>query len=336
MPKRKHGSSSRNAQPRKTPSWSEKQAAEASCLTDGVKLASFGKDDDDEVIMPWLGYGTYRLGKQQAQGAVLQALEVGYRAIDTAFIYGGETTERLVGQAVQKAIDKGILESRQEVFVTTKHWRKYHGYEPTLQCLKLSLKRLQLDYVDLWLMHWPGPAWTTMHRKKEVVQADPWHYAATDATEMASQRAETWQAMEDAVRRGLCRAIGVSNMTVDHLKTLKKTATMWPPAVNQVEFQYVHYSEYRLLIWSAHPLLTSCHRCTPSLLPRAAHYILSQSFWNIVKRKALSCKPTQAWVVKTLVNRLGRNCSEHHPAATQSWTCCIVSLWFGWRLSSVA
>jgi len=213
-------------------------AAEATCLTDGVQLVSFaGAVKEDPVIMPWMGFGTYRLGKEQAQTAVRQALECGYRAIDTAFIYGGETTERLVGQAVKEAVERGVLESRDAVFITTKHWRKYHGYEPTLQCLNLSLKRLQTEYVDLWLMHWPGPAWTTMHRKKEVVESDPWHYASTDATEIEAVRAETWRAMEDAVRQGKCRAIGVSNMTVQHLKTLKKTAIMWPPAVNQVEFQ---------------------------------------------------------------------------------------------------
>jgi diketogulonate reductase-like aldo/keto reductase len=209
-------------------------------LTDGAELVSFDPDSGqrrppqhpDAVILPWLGFGTYKLGNA-ALPALRQALACGYRSVDTAFIYGGETTEQLVGQALHEA----TLVSRQHVFVTTKHWRKYHGYEPALQCLKLSLQRLQLEYIDLWLMHWPGPAWTTMHRHKDVCQKDPWHCAATTADDLVKLRAETWRAMEEAVRRRQVRAIGVSNMTVRHLEQLRKTAQLWPPAVNQVELQ---------------------------------------------------------------------------------------------------
>ncbi|GKY99511.1 hypothetical protein MPSEU_000905300 [Mayamaea pseudoterrestris] len=212
-------------------SFRETTSADACTLTDGIRLHSV----HENVIMPWIGYGTYRLGKDQATKATFQALKCGYRAIDTAFIYGGETTETLVGEAIRAAIGKGIIKDRSELFITTKHWRKYHGYEPTLECLRLSLQRLKLDYIDLWLMHWPGPAWSTMNRRNDVVAEDPWHYATTSANEMAKLRSETWRAMEDSVRAGQVRAIGVSNMTVQHLMKLKETAELWPPAVNQVE-----------------------------------------------------------------------------------------------------
>lgn len=218
-------------------SFRETTAAAATCLTDGVLLAT-PHDPAMRVIMPWVGFGTYKLGKQLAGPAVLQAIvEAGYRSIDTAFIYGGETTETAVGLAIQQALGTALA-SRDDIFVTTKHWRKYHGYEATTKCLALSLSRLQLDYIDLYLMHWPGPAYTSMHRKKEVVQENPWYYAADNtknSQDMQHERAETWRAMEDASRKGLVRAIGVSNMTVEHLKKLKETATLWPPAVNQVE-----------------------------------------------------------------------------------------------------
>eukprot|EP00536_Pseudo-nitzschia_multiseries_P013853 jgi/Psemu1/213025/e_gw1.624.61.1 len=191
----------------------------------------------DSVILPYIGYGTYKLGKEIARSKTLEALEQGYRCIDTAFIYGGETTEKQVGLAIQDAIEKNVLEDgRQDLFVITKHWRKYHGYDEANECLRLSLRRLHLDYIDLWLMHWPGPAWNTMTRRKDLIEEHGlWHYAAHSKDEMPQIRAETWRAMEDAVRSGKARAIGVCNFTVKHLERLKKTATIWPPAVNQIE-----------------------------------------------------------------------------------------------------
>ena len=207
-------------------------ATEARNLTDGALLSSI----HDNVVMPYVGFGTYKLGKKHAHQATLDALNAGYRCIDTAFIYASETTERNVGNALQAFLKEQVSMSRNDVFVITKHWRKFHGYDATAKCLNTSLKRLQLDYVDLYLMHWPGPAWTTMNRKKSEIETHgKWHYAAQKKEEMVSIRAETWRAMEDALREGKVRAIGVSNFTVQHLETLKQTATIWPPAVNQVE-----------------------------------------------------------------------------------------------------
>ncbi|KAG7364838.1 oxidoreductase [Nitzschia inconspicua] len=208
----------------------ETTATDAQKLTDGVRLKN------SDVILPWIGYGTYKLGKEIARDCTLEALQQGYRAIDTAFIYGGETTERQVGLAIQDAIDMGILETREDLCIITKHWRKYHGYEPALECLRLSLTRLNLDYVDLWLMHWPGPAWKTMNRRKdEMAKHGEWHYAVHPQDELPDIRAETWRAMEDAYKSGKVRAIGVCNFTIQHLERLKGTATIWPPAVNQIE-----------------------------------------------------------------------------------------------------
>lgn len=208
-------------------------ANEARNLTDGALLSSI---NDNIVVMPWVGFGTYKLGKKHAHQATLDALNAGYRCIDTAFIYASETTERNVGKALHTFLEEQVSVTRDDVFVITKHWRKFHGYDATTKCLDTSLQRLQLEHVDLYLMHWPGPAWTTMNRKKaEMETHGKWHYAAQKKENMVSIRAETWRAMEDAVRNGKARAIGVSNFTVQHLETLKKTATIWPPAVNQVE-----------------------------------------------------------------------------------------------------
>lgn len=203
---------------------------EATSSRDGVKLAN------STVILPWIGYGTYKLGKTTSRKLTLQALREGYRFIDTAFIYGGETTESQVGMAIQDALKEGTISDRTDLVVQSKHWRQYHGYEPTLECLRLSLKRLQLDYIDVWLIHWPGPAWCTMNRRKDVIEEHgAWHYATQSKEELPEFRAETWRAMETALKEGKVKAIGVSNFSIAHLERLKQTATIWPPAVNQIE-----------------------------------------------------------------------------------------------------
>jgi diketogulonate reductase-like aldo/keto reductase len=216
--------------PSNNPSFRETTAVDAKALNDGVLLKN-----SDKVILPWIGYGTYKLKHEIARDCTLEAIRQGYRGIDTAFIYGRETTEKQVGLAIQDAIEEGIVE-RKDLCVITKHWRKYHGYEPSMECLRLSLKRLQLDYIDLWLMHWPGPAWKTMNRRNDLIaEHGAWHYAVHSKEEIPEWRAETWRAMEDACKDGKVRAIGVCNFTIQHLERLKTTATMWPPAVNQIE-----------------------------------------------------------------------------------------------------
>lgn len=188
--------------------------------------------------MPSVGFGTYKFkGAGAAQRAVTEALKAGYRLIDTAFVYGGEKTEAEVGRALASS---SCPVPRSEVFVVTKHWRSYHGYDATLECLGLSLKRLGVSYVDLYLMHWPGPAYHTMGRSKAVMEAapeGPFVYARKghERENLKTLRAETWRAMEAALKGGQVRSIGVSNFTVKHLEALKQTATVWPPAVNQVE-----------------------------------------------------------------------------------------------------
>lgn len=211
------------------------------------------------IDMPLIGFGTYKFkkGSGEAETAVIHALQVGYRSIDTAFIYGGEQTEKEVGRALGRCTLANTTSStttatsdgstkvvpvlcRKDIFLTTKQWRAYHGYEPTLQCFQKSLDRLQTDYVDLYLIHWPGPAYNTMNRRKDVMTESsdgPFVYAKQDheMDQIQHLRAETWRAMEDLLYQGKCRAIGVSNFTIRHLEALKKTARVWPPAVNQIE-----------------------------------------------------------------------------------------------------
>eukprot|EP00562_Extubocellulus_spinifer_P002707 CAMPEP_0178476460 /NCGR_PEP_ID=MMETSP0696-20121128/3637_1 /TAXON_ID=265572 /ORGANISM="Extubocellulus spinifer, Strain CCMP396" /LENGTH=374 /DNA_ID=CAMNT_0020103761 /DNA_START=388 /DNA_END=1512 /DNA_ORIENTATION=- len=195
--------------------------------------------DASAVRMPLLGIGTYKFkkGSGEAYQAVLDALSVGIRHIDTAFIYGGEKTETEIGEALSS---KECTVAREDIFLTSKQWRAFHGYDATLKCLDLSLKRLQTSYLDLYLIHWPGPAYDTMSRNNDVMKNSPngaFVYAKEGHSEanMVKLRAESYRAMEDAVYRGKCRAIGVSNFTVKHLESLRTTARIWPPAVNQIE-----------------------------------------------------------------------------------------------------
>jgi len=155
--------------------------------------------------------------------------------IDTAYVYGNMQTEGLVGEGIAKAITEDYYTSRP--FITTKVWRKFHGYDATLECLNESLDRLGLEQIDLVLIHWPGPAYSTMNRRKDRMDSEGVQcYFMEGQEDIASLRLETWRALEDAYLSGKCRAIGVSNFTPVHLRKLLS----WPelrvkPAVNQVE-----------------------------------------------------------------------------------------------------
>ena len=152
------------------------------------------------VKMPYLGLGTY-LTKEgnEVIDATLIALEAGYRHIDTAAIYGNEN-------GVGKAIKDSTI-ARNELFITTKVWNSKQGYESSLKAFDESLLALGLDYIDLYLIHWP-----TKGKYKE-----------------------TWRALEKLYRDGLVKSIGVSNFNVHHLEDLLTTAEI-VPMVNQVEY----------------------------------------------------------------------------------------------------
>jgi diketogulonate reductase-like aldo/keto reductase len=155
------------------------------------------------VSIPRLGLGVYQSGRGRAtENAVSWALDAGYRHIDTAAMYGNETE---VGAALKRAIASGLVR-REEVFVTTKLWNSDHGYDEALRAFDASRRRLGLDQVDLFLLHWPVP----------------------------QRRLHSWRALERILGDGRCRAIGVSNFMVDHLEELLSHAKV-PPAVNQIE-----------------------------------------------------------------------------------------------------
>ncbi|WP_086791655.1 aldo/keto reductase [Streptomyces thermovulgaris] len=152
------------------------------------------------VRMPQLGFGVFQVPDAETTAAVTAALEAGYRSVDTAAIYGNEGG---VGKALAAS---GI--ARDELFVTTKLWNADQGYDATLKAFDASLSRLGLDYVDLYLIHWPTPA-RDLYR-------------------------ESWRAIEKLVADGLVRTAGVSNFQPAHLRRLLDSASL-VPAVNQIE-----------------------------------------------------------------------------------------------------
>ncbi|WP_050776854.1 aldo/keto reductase [Streptomyces sp. SPB074] len=150
--------------------------------------------------MPQLGFGVWQVPDEEATTAVGLALDAGYRSIDTAAVYGNE---RGTGKAIAAS---GL--AREELFVTTKLWNGAQGYDPALRAFDASLDKLGLDYVDLYLIHWPCPA------KDRYV--------------------DTWRAFEKLLADGRVRAIGVSNFTPAHLERLLGETSVIP-AVNQIE-----------------------------------------------------------------------------------------------------
>ncbi|MCW8380583.1 aldo/keto reductase [Streptomyces justiciae] len=152
------------------------------------------------IEIPQLGFGVFQVPDPETAAAVTSALEAGYRSIDTAAIYGNEAG---VGQALAAS---GI--ARDELFVTTKLWNADQGYDATLKAFDASLAKLGLDFVDLYLIHWPTPA-RDLYR-------------------------ESWRAIEKLAGEGRVRAAGVSNFQPAHLRRLLDDSSL-VPAVNQIE-----------------------------------------------------------------------------------------------------
>lgn len=157
--------------------------------------------------IPCIGYGTWQVEDGDvAINAVKEALKRGYRHIDTAAVYGNEVS---VGRAIKES---GI--NREELFITSKVWNTERGYEKALAAFEESLKKLGLDYLDLYLIHWP---------------ASPSRFENADELNLG-----TWKALTELYKAGRIKAIGVSNFLPHHLEPLVKTEIV--PMVNQIEF----------------------------------------------------------------------------------------------------
>ncbi|MDO7907471.1 aldo/keto reductase [Paenibacillus sp. JX-17] len=193
------------------------------------------------TVMPWFGLGVFQVEEgEDLVRAIRDAAAFGYRSIDTAAIYANE---RSVGQGIAAALVENNL-NREDLFITSKVWNADLGYEETLAAFETSLNKLGLDYLDLYLIHWP----------------------------VAGKYKDAWRALETLYNQGRVKAIGVSNFQVHHLEDLLQDAQI-VPMVNQVEFHplltqkellsYTRSNQIQLEAWSPlmqgqlldHPLL---------------------------------------------------------------------------------
>lgn len=207
------------------------------------------KELNNGIKIPTLGLGTYLNDKgKQAINSILYALEIGYRHIDTAAMY---ENEKEVGRAVRESCIP-----REEIFVTTKLWNSDHGYDNTIKAFHRSLERLRLDYIDLYLIHWP----------------------------VENLRLESWRALEKLYNDGLCKSIGVSNYMERHLDEILNNFSV-VPAVNQVEFspflylkELQNYCESKGIALESYSPLTKGHKLKDSnLIDIARRYDKSTS-----------------------------------------------------------
>ncbi|EFA75905.1 aldo-keto reductase [Heterostelium album PN500] len=173
------------------------------------------------VNMPLFGLGTYQTLVGDIKNSLITALNGGYISIDTASVY---RNEEAIGDCLKELFESGKFK-REDLFITTKAGPAEHGYDNALAACENSLKRLKLDYLDLYLIHWPG----TSGRQP----TDPLN---------RETRLETWRAFEKLYADKKCRSIGVSNYTVEHLEDLLKNSSV-VPAVNQVEFHPFLYQK---------------------------------------------------------------------------------------------
>lgn len=175
------------------------------------------------VRIPCVGYGTYKAADGNGSAVIRMALEAGYRYFDTASFY---QTETYVAQALR---DSGI--SRSEVFLASKMWKDEMGYEQTKAAFQRTLERLETDYLDLYLIHWPRP---------DAGYGD-WKQLDMD----------TWRAMEELYEAGKIRAIGLSNFLPQHIENLLQNGKI-APMVNQIEFHPGHTQEATVRYCQAH------------------------------------------------------------------------------------
>ncbi|KAK1301874.1 hypothetical protein QJS10_CPB12g01550 [Acorus calamus] len=172
--------------------------------------------------MPVIGFGTAAMpmASDELESNFVNAIEAGYRHFDAARVYG---TEQNLGRAIKEALRRGLIKGREELFITSKLWCTHAHHDLVLPAIKESLSNLGLEYIDLYLIHWPV---RLKHKEPSF------YFEKSDL--IPFEVGPTWEAMEECQKLGLTKSIGVSNFTCKKLTDLLAVARI-PPAVNQVE-----------------------------------------------------------------------------------------------------
>jgi len=209
--------------------------------------------------MPLLGLGTWQSPKGQVYQAVLDAINAGYRHLDCAYIYQNEEE---VGQAIAESITKGVV-TREQLFVTSKCWLTFYSRERVEKSLRRTLTALGLEYLDLFLIHWP------FGLKDSDTELFPENEDGTIAQNTEVDYTDTWKGMEDVKQKGLVKAIGISNFIIPQIERLLKVANI-VPAVNQIELhpmliqtELVDYCKSKGIVVTAYSLLGSTPPANP-------------------------------------------------------------------------
>ena len=188
------------------------------------------------IKIPDIGFGTWNIPYGEVcEEAVFEAIKAGYRHIDTAGAYGNE---RSVGLGVKAALYEGIIKDRSDIFITSKLWNTNRSYNKAFKGFEKSMRNLDLEYIDLYLIHWPA------NSKK---YKDP-----------SEINRETWRALEELYENGRVKAVGVSNFLPHHIEELKETAGILP-MVNQIELHIGYMQEEVVRYNKANNIVTEAY-----------------------------------------------------------------------------
>ncbi|KAE8705425.1 NADPH-dependent codeinone reductase 1-4 [Hibiscus syriacus] len=199
------------------------------------------------LTMPVIGMGTASYPPADAdtvKSAIVEAIGAGYRHFDTAFIYG---SEQPLGEAIAEAIKIRLIKSRDELFITSKLWCTFAEQDLVIPAIKMSLENLQLEYLDLYLIHWPLK-----------FNKDPSRFPVPKQEVSVIDTKSVWSAMEECQRLGLTKSIGVSNFSARKLDEILSSAKI-PPTVNQVEINPLRQQKEMMELCKAKGIHVSAH-----------------------------------------------------------------------------